>query len=72
MPEPLVVVRVEDGVAVLELDNPPANCYSYELMRRLGAEVTVRLYPGMGHTDNEEELELVGEMMDRLLADPDP
>src|SRR5262245_40079397 len=37
MPEPLVRTRVEDGVAVLEIDNPPANCYSYEVMRQLDA-----------------------------------
>ena len=35
MTDPLVVTRVEDGVAVLELSNPPANCYSYELMQQL-------------------------------------
>ncbi|HZM69662.1 MAG TPA: enoyl-CoA hydratase-related protein [Candidatus Cryosericum sp.] len=37
MPEPLIRTRVEDGVAVLEIDNPPANCYSYEVMRQLDA-----------------------------------
>lgn len=31
----LVHYRVEDGVAVLELDDPPANTYSYEMMRQL-------------------------------------
>lgn len=35
IPEDLVHYRVEDGVAILELCNPPANCYSYQLMRRL-------------------------------------
>ena len=39
MPDPLVVTRVEDGVAVLELNNPPANCYSYELMQQLDAAI---------------------------------
>ncbi len=28
-----------------------------EVLRALGADVTVRLYPGMGHTVNEDELE---------------
>jgi phospholipase/carboxylesterase len=36
---------------------------SGELLRRLGAEVTVRLYPGMAHTVNEEELERVRAMI---------
>jgi enoyl-CoA hydratase len=39
MSEPLVRPRVEDGVALLELTAPPANCYSYEMMRQLDAAV---------------------------------
>src|SRR5213593_1406005 len=35
MGEKLVDYRVEDGIAVLELSDPPANAYSYEMMRRL-------------------------------------
>src|SRR5207244_9671562 len=31
----LVRYRVEDGLGILELDNPPANTYSYEMMRQL-------------------------------------
>jgi enoyl-CoA hydratase len=31
----LVDYRVEDGIAVIELDHPPANTYTYELMRQL-------------------------------------
>jgi predicted esterase len=38
------------------------------LMQRLGAEVTMRLYPGMGHTINEEEIAQVRGMMDGLLG----
>jgi phospholipase/carboxylesterase len=30
-----------------------------EVFKRMGAEVDMRLYPGMGHTVNEEELEAV-------------
>ena len=35
------LVRSEhvDGLAILTLDNPPANCYSYELMKALDAAV---------------------------------
>ena len=31
----LVLYRVEDGVAVLELNDPPANTYTHEMMRQL-------------------------------------
>jgi enoyl-CoA hydratase len=36
---PLVRYHVEEGVAVLELDAPPANTYSYEMMRELDAAI---------------------------------
>lgn len=45
--------RVEESAAVLE---------------RMGASVTKRIYPGMGHTVNEDELLHVRGMMDDLLA----
>jgi enoyl-CoA hydratase/carnithine racemase len=35
MPNGLVTYRVDDGVAVVELDAPPANAYSYEMNRDL-------------------------------------
>jgi enoyl-CoA hydratase len=35
MPGALVEYRVEEGLAILELNNPPANTYSYEMMRQL-------------------------------------
>jgi enoyl-CoA hydratase/carnithine racemase len=31
----LVDYRVEEGLAILELNNPPANTYTYEMMRQL-------------------------------------
>ncbi|HXF95519.1 MAG TPA: enoyl-CoA hydratase-related protein [Gemmatimonadales bacterium] len=31
----LVRYRVDDGVAIIELDDPPANTYTYEMMRQL-------------------------------------
>ena len=34
----------------------------------MGAAVTERIYPGMGHQVNEDELEVVREMMDAALA----
>jgi predicted esterase len=36
---------------------------SAEVMERMGGEVTMRLYPGMGHTIIEDELEAVRAMM---------
>jgi predicted esterase len=36
---------------------------SAEVLERLGGEVTMRLYPGIGHTINEDELEAVRAMM---------
>jgi predicted esterase len=38
------------------------------VLRRLGAEVTMRLYPGMGHTINEDELEAVRGIMRGVLS----
>ncbi|MFN2566863.1 MAG: alpha/beta hydrolase [Gemmatimonadaceae bacterium] len=37
------------------------------VLRRLGADVTTRFYPGMGHTINEDELEAVRGMMRAVL-----
>src|SRR2546430_12003273 len=31
----LVHYRVDEGVAILELDDPPANTYTYDMMRQL-------------------------------------
>ena len=41
---------------------------SDEVLRRLGGEVTMRLYRGMGHTINEDEMETVRQMMGSLVA----
>lgn len=37
--------------------------FSAEVLRRLGAEVTAKLYPRMGHTVNQDELAAVSKMM---------
>jgi len=37
------------------------------ILRQLGAAVTERLYPGLGHTVNQDELEMVQAMIDALL-----
>ena len=38
-----------------------------EILEQLGADVTMRLYRGMGHTVNHDEIEFVGRMMERVL-----
>src|SRR5215510_89560 len=35
----LVKYRVEEGIAIFELDDPPANTYSYEMMQQLDAAI---------------------------------
>ena len=40
--------------------------HSSEILQQLGAEVTMRIYPGMGHAVNEDELALVRENLARL------
>jgi phospholipase/carboxylesterase len=37
-----------------------------QVLRGLGAEVTTRLYPNMGHTVNEDEIKFVRKMIDGL------
>ena len=39
MTTPLVTASKHDGMLVLELKNPPANTYSYEMMRELDAHI---------------------------------
>ena len=39
-----------------------------EVLRRLGGEVTERLYPNMGHSVNQDEIDFVRGMMQLLLA----
>lgn len=40
--------------------------HSAEVLRRLGGDVTKRLYPGMGHTVNQDEIEAVRAIMAAL------
>jgi predicted esterase len=39
---------------------------SAEVMKRLGGDVTMRIYPGMGHIVNEDEVTFVREMMGKI------
>ncbi|HEX9729875.1 MAG TPA: enoyl-CoA hydratase/isomerase family protein [Gemmatimonadales bacterium] len=36
---PLVEYRVQDGLGIMELNDPPANTYTYEMMRQLEAAI---------------------------------
>jgi predicted esterase len=42
---------------------------SARVLEQLGATVTMRIYPGMGHTVNQDEIEHVQALMDAVLAD---
>lgn len=41
---------------------------SADVLRRLGGQITLRLYPGMGHLVNDDEVETVRAMIARLVA----
>ena len=41
--------------------------YSAEVLQKLGGDVTLRLYPGMGHTVNQDEIDFVREMMENIV-----
>jgi phospholipase/carboxylesterase len=45
---------------------------STEVLRRLGAEVTERIYPGMGHTINDDEIGHVRRLLEAVVAGADP
>ncbi len=38
----LIEYRVEEGLAIMELNDPPANTYTYEMMRQKGSPLTSR------------------------------
>lgn len=42
---------------------------SAEILRGMGALVTTRLYPGMGHTINQDEINVIRQLMGVLLKD---
>src|SRR5260221_14733384 len=42
--------------------------FSAEVLRKVGGNVTMRLYPNMDHMVNQDELAFVGGMMDTVLA----
>src|SRR5436305_8409591 len=48
-PGSLVEYRVEDGVAILEMNNLPANTYSYEMMRSLDEAILKARFDDQAH-----------------------
>ena len=40
--------------------------HSTEVLRRLGGEISERIYPGMGHTVNQDEIDFVRSLMTEL------
>lgn len=48
MPDEMVRTRVEDGLAIFEINNPPANTYNLDLLRQLDAAVVAaRFHPNV-------------------------
>ena len=43
---------------------------SASVLRHMGARVTMKLYPGMGHLVNEDEIAAVNAMMEEVAAKP--
>jgi predicted esterase len=43
--------------------------HSAEVLQRLGGDVTMRLYPNMGHLVNQDEINFVRQMMAALVAE---
>lgn len=41
--------------------------HSAEVLRQLGGDVTMRLYPGMGHAVNQDEIDFVRELMTAVI-----
>lgn len=46
--------------------------HTAEVLGQLGAAVDMRLYPGMGHTINQDEIEAIQTMMDDLAGNQTP
>ena len=57
------VARVEDGQEEAE---------TAAVLERMGAHVTLRVYPGLPHTVNEDEIQHVRALVDRLLGRRSP
>jgi enoyl-CoA hydratase/carnithine racemase len=47
--KPLVTYRAEDGLAIIELDDPPANTYTYEMMHQLDEAILRARFDDSAH-----------------------
>jgi predicted esterase len=66
-PQPLVGTPVFLGCSDVDFHIPKARVEeSAVMLRELGADVTMRLYSGMGHTVNEDEIAFVNELMAKV------
>ncbi|MCC6799395.1 MAG: phospholipase, partial [Anaerolineae bacterium] len=45
--------------------------HSADVLARLGGAVTQRIYPGMGHTVNEDELSFARALLDEIASQND-
>src|SRR3954451_18552711 len=73
----LVNASKQDGVMVLELSNPPANTYSYEMMKQLDAHVLDARFDTAVHvlliTGSGDKFFCAGaDISTHKKADPDP
>jgi predicted esterase len=41
-----------------------------DVFSRMGARVTLRIYPGMGHTVNEDEIAFARRLLDAVVEQP--
>ncbi len=59
------------GCSDVDFHIPQARVHhSAEILQGLGGEVTMRLYPNMGHTINQDELDFVQKMMALYISPP--
>ncbi|MFQ5927597.1 MAG: enoyl-CoA hydratase/isomerase family protein [Terriglobia bacterium] len=49
MPENLVRYTLQDGIAILELNNPPVNAYNFDLLRQFDAAIVAARLDGNVH-----------------------
>lgn len=59
------------GCSDVDFHIPKERVYhSAEVLERVGGQVTMRLYPNMGHTINEDELAFVRDMLAHIVSAP--
>ena len=61
MADRLVRYEARDGIGWIELDCPPANTYSYEMMRQLDEAILRARFDASVPTDGPVDIECLGE-----------